>query len=84
MDAYKTQNIFLSREIMELNDLRTADAANIKSLYGYVSIIKVYFQIIYTFRKLNELEAEHLRLKSKHIVLLKEAQTPKLSEYFTH
>ena len=86
MDAYKAQNIFLSREIMELNDLRTADTAGIKSLNGYyMSIIKYYFQIIYVFfRKLHELEAEHVRLQSKHIILLKEAQTPKLSEYFTH
>ena len=68
---------------MELNDLRTADSTSIKSLNGYM--IKDYFQIIYTFfRKLHELEAEHLRLQSKHIILLKEAQTPKLSEYFTH
>ena len=30
--------------------------------------------------KLHEKEAEYIRLQSKHIILLKEAQTPKLSE----
>ena len=31
-DAYREQNTFLTREIVELNELRVADAESIKSL----------------------------------------------------
>uniref|UniRef100_A0A1X7VH81 PH domain-containing protein n=1 Tax=Amphimedon queenslandica TaxID=400682 RepID=A0A1X7VH81_AMPQE len=61
--AYKEQNAFLSQEIVELNNLRTNDSNDKKRLEG----------------KIQELEAELVKVQSKYVILLKEAQTPKHS-----
>jgi hypothetical protein len=62
VEAYREINVFLSKEVSSLQDLRTADSANMLQLTD----------------KMSELEAEVVRLKSKLIALLNERETPQL------
>ncbi|XP_033124012.1 TBC1 domain family member 2B-like isoform X2 [Anneissia japonica] len=60
LQAYETQNKFLNKEILELNQLRANDSLREKSL--------IYNK--------TELEANYCRINSKYLLLLKELKTP--------
>ncbi|XP_071955359.1 TBC1 domain family member 2B-like [Antedon mediterranea] len=60
LQAYETQNKFLNKEILELNQLRTNDGIREKALIGQNT----------------EMEASYCRINSKYLLLLKELKAP--------